>query len=244
MVHERDNPDRGLYVSLDVPEHKLRQLCANTSNIEGVRGFVIGAPTALEMGLSLAVDTVQIVNSVTSRSPILIYDHQSAGNDIPRNATRLMQVVNRSGIHKVIIYPSTNPEIAEPWIKAGQDHHLDVIVGKETTQDIAPLNGIYDDVFRLAAKLGVREFMLPGNKPDRVAHYRSIIESVVSQDPYTIYASGFGSQGGTVESFAKAAGEHTHWNLLIGSDIHTAPNPRIRAEEYIEEIRKNSLQHG
>jgi len=235
-----DYSKKGLYVSLDVPEGNIRPLIANTSNIQGVSGYYLGAATALEMSLPLLVDNINVAHSAR-KAPILIYDHQAAGVDVARNAKRLMHSIQTAGVHKVVVYPSSNPEIATAWIKEGQDHQLDVIVGKELTQEAPPTDSTYDEAFRLAASLGIREFMLPGNKPDRIAHYRTVIEEVLNEKSYTIYSSGFGDQGGTVEGFAQVAGQRNGWQLVVGSDIFKSGDPRQRAEEYVAAIQKYSI---
>ncbi len=229
--------EKKLFVALDVPESGLRSLIVNTTSA-GAGGYFIPGTRALDLGLSYIADNIRIVNGAVP----LIYDHQTAGSDISENAKKFMSSVQSSGINKVVIYPSTDLEGAQTWIESGVDHQLDVIVGKELTSETPPTDERYDDIYRLAAKLGIREFMLPGNKPDRIKHYRQVIEEVLSKEPYTIYAAGFGNRRGTIPKFARAAGVRNGWGIIVGRDIHQSSNTRESAEAYIDRIRKSSGQ--
>jgi orotidine-5'-phosphate decarboxylase len=81
-----------------------------------------------------------------------------------------------------------------------------------------------DNVYQLAKKLGVTDFVVPGNKPDRIAHYRELLG-----DDAVFYSPGLISQGGDLAEGAKAAGKS--WHAIVGRALYDADDPAKVAEE-------------
>lgn len=79
----------------------------------------------------------------------------------------------------------------------------------------------------VAALEGVRDFVVPSNKPEFVNHYRTIIEDLCGSN-YRLYAPGFITQGGDITEMAKVAGDK--WHAIVGSAIYKAPDIKAAAE--------------
>ena len=102
---------------------------------------------------------------------------------------------------------------------------MPVIVGGEMThpQYLQKDGGfIMDDapkrMYEIAAKNGVVDFVVPGNKPERIVFYREFLESLAIRP--VLYSPGLISQGGKISESAKAAGHK--WHAIIGRAIYDA----------------------
>ena len=73
-------------------------------------------------------------------------------------------------------------------------------------------------MYEIAAKNGVSDFVVPGNKPERIIFYREFLESLAVRP--TLYSPGLISQGGRISYSAKAAGQR--WHAIIGRAIYDA----------------------
>jgi orotidine-5'-phosphate decarboxylase len=93
-------------------------------------------------------------------------------------------------------------------------------------------NEALDEIYLLAAKLGVNNFVVPGNKPERILHYRKILEDKVSE--LTFYAPGFIAQGGIITEAAKCAGPR--WHAIVGRAIYSAKDIKAAAKEMTSKL--------
>ena len=85
-----------------------------------------------------------------------------------------------------------------------------------------------EDMYEIAARMGVTDFVVPGNKPDKIRHYKKLIESCGISEP-SFYSPGLVAQGGDISEGAKAAGERFHG--IVGRGISEAENKRQAALE-------------
>jgi orotidine-5'-phosphate decarboxylase len=88
------------------------------------------------------------------------------------------------------------------------------------------------DMYIIAAKLGVTDFVVPGNKPEMIKQYKAVIESRVAGASY--YSPGLVAQGGDISEGAKAAGERYH--AIVGRGISKSPDKRKAAEELTSKL--------
>jgi hypothetical protein len=87
-------------------------------------------------------------------------------------------------------------------------------------------------IFRLAAKLGVRHFVVPGNKLRWVQKLRAILVEELGEGNFTLYAPGFITQGGDLSECGLVAGKEFHG--IVGSGIYN--------KETVEAMRAAALQ--
>ena len=89
-----------------------------------------------------------------------------------------------------------------------------------------------DDMYEIAARRGVTDFVVPGNKPDRINHYRELIIKCGISEPI-FYSPGLVAQGGDITESAKAAGKRFH--AIVGRRIYLAKDIRKAACEALIE---------
>lgn len=229
--------DRSVIVAADVAGESFPNLVHRTSKVSGIGGYKIGFGLGLELSLGTAVSIVKDNCDLAT-----IYDHQKAGNDIPDTGELFARTMKRSGVDAAIFFPFTGPKVLESWVKASQDAGIKVIVGGFMTHDsfiedeggfIA--NGAPMQIYELALDLGVRDFVMPGNKPDKFASYKRYLEnSKPSGEQIRYYAPGFVAQGGKVSETGKIAGDF--WHAIAGRGIFEAQDITKAAQEITSQL--------
>ncbi|HII17505.1 TPA: hypothetical protein HA361_06335 [Candidatus Woesearchaeota archaeon] len=227
--------DRSIIPSCDVDSlERLKELVEATGDIEEIGGYKIGFTLVIPFGMKAVINTIRML----SGKPI-IYDHQKAATDIPDVGAGFMRAC--AGADAVILFPAMGPETLKAWVAAAKEENMPVIVGGEMTHKayLAKDGGFVSDdapekMYSLAAKLGVADFVVPGNKPERIAHYKRIIESCGISP--TFYSPGLVAQGGSAAKAAKAAGRR--WHAIVGRGIYDAPDMRKAAAELAKALKQ------
>jgi|TARA_Y100000034_G_C6876429_1_gene400917 orotidine-5'-phosphate decarboxylase len=214
--------DKSIIPACDFPYDKLLDVLESTFDIEEIGGYKIPAISG-RVGWEKWVNTIR---GYTDKP--LIYDHQKAGTDIPDTATTFMKEIKSAGFDAIILFPLSGPKTQEAWIKAAQDSGLGVIVGGEMThKGFKASEGGYindfkiDDIYYVAADLGVTDFVVPGNRLDSIERIKKIVDSSVKGDS-VFYAPGFIAQSGEITEAGKAVGERFH--AIVGRGIYQAEN--------------------
>ncbi|MFH1298480.1 MAG: orotidine 5'-phosphate decarboxylase / HUMPS family protein [Patescibacteria group bacterium] len=212
---------KGVIPACDVPDiDKLSDLVEATKDVSGIGGYKIGLELAIPYGLPA------IVQSIRHHSQLpIIYDHQKGGTDIPELGSKFAKAVKGAGVDAVILFPFGGAATEKDWIKACQDVGLTVLVGGHMTQakflqseggfiaDSAP-----EEIYRIAAKNGGVDFVVPGNKAPYVLQYRKVLTEVLGEGKFVLYAPGFISQGGDITETGKVAGDD--WFAIIGGAVY------------------------
>ncbi|MFH1423973.1 MAG: orotidine 5'-phosphate decarboxylase / HUMPS family protein [Candidatus Nealsonbacteria bacterium] len=200
---------------------KLYDLVAATKDVPGIGGYKIGLELAIPYGLAAIVKSIRYQHT---QLPI-IYDHQKGGTDIPELGTKFAKAVKGSGVDAVILFPFGGAATEEAWIKACQDAGLTVLVGGHMTQaKFLDNEGGFisfnapELIYKIAAKNGLTDFVVPGNKTDFVLQYRQVLNEVLGEGKFTLYAPGFISQGGDITETGKVAGGN--WHAIVGGAIY------------------------
>lgn len=226
--------DRSVVIACDVKDiNKLKQLIRQTYDIEGIGGYKLGSILTIRYGLS---NLVKVIRDFTDLP--IIYDHQKAMTDIPEMGKEFVSVVEEAGVNALIGFPQSGPKTEEVWIKNCKEAGLEAIIGGEMTHEkYRASEGGYivdealDDIYLLAARLGVNNFVVPGTRKERVIHYREILRFVPE---LTFYAPGFIAQGGVISDVAKAAGPR--WHAIIGRAIYESNDMRVAAKELTKQL--------
>jgi len=212
---------RSIIPACDVSDReKFEHLIKETCGVPGIGGYKVGLELTIQYGLKLLVDITRKYTNLP-----IIYDHQKGGTDIPELGIKFSKVCQSAGVEAVILFPFAGLATEKEWIKACQDAGLVVIVGGHMTQEsfLSSEGGFIADngpqrIYIIAAELGVADFVVPGNKPEVVAHYKKQIEN--SGISPTLYAPGFVAQGGVITECGRVAGES--WHAIVGSAIYGA----------------------
>lgn len=222
--------DRSVIPACDVPTlEKLKELVEQTHDIAGIGAYKVGFELAIPFGLKVVVETIREFTD----KPI-IYDHQKAGTDIPDMGKNFALACRKVGLDAVILFPQAGPVTEKAWILACKEAGLAVIVGGEMTHP-----GYLEDddgfikgdspgrMYELAIELGVEDFVVPGNKPEKILEYRKLFEAKGVNA--TLYSPGLVAQGGKITDSGKAAGQR--WHAIVGRAIYLAKDIRGAAVE-------------
>ena len=216
---------------------ELGKLVQATHNVVGTGGYKVDGPGScvLRVGLEAAVAEVRNWSDLP-----IIYDHQKAATDIPDMGVNFAR--NLEGlVDAAILFPFTGPETQTAWTKALQDVGIVPIIGGEMTHPrFNEIEGGYiatgapKRMFELAVTDGVRDFVVPGNKPIVVAACRELLEELLGDEPFDLYAPGFIKQGGVISDAGQVAGDRFHG--IVGRGIYEAEDMRVAAEEHCSQI--------
>lgn len=226
---------RSLIPACDVDIERYEEIVAQTADLPEIGAYKISAMLGLAHGLSKVVD---VARRYTDKP--LIYDHQKAGTDIPETGTAFMKTLAAAKMDAVILFPFAGPTTERAWIQAGQDAGLDVIVGAHMTHaNFAENDGGYisaksiERIFRLAATVGVRHYVVPGNNPAVIQEIRAYVAGDISEPIF--YAPGFVAQGGEISAAGEAAGRR--WHAIVGRAIYDAGDIRVAVENLSRALR-------
>jgi len=224
---------KSIIPACDVPslEH-LRKLVEETHDVKGIGAYKIGFELVLRYGLK---EVIRVIREISTHP--IIYDHQKAGTDIPDTAEKFIDACK--GVNAVIIFPQAGPNTEEAYIKAAKKANMNVIVGGEMTHQgyLAEDNGFINDdmpvrVYEIAANLGIKDFVVPGNKPEKIKEYKELFEAMGVKPIF--YSPGLVRQGGSISQGAKAAGDN--WHAIIGRGLYEAKDINKAAKEFCKEI--------
>lgn len=227
---------KSVIVAADVPNlGKLASLAEAVTGVNGIGGIKLGLTLAMQ-DLFVAVSAVR--KSLGPTFPI-IYDHQKAGNDIPDMGKQFAEVLKESGVNAAILFPFAGPATQEAWTKSCFDAGLQVLTGGVMTHSqflVSEGGYIADDsverIYRFACKLGVRDFVVPGNKINWVNRIRQVLTEELGEENFVLYAPGFIIQKGDISECGQAAGNE--WHAIVGSAIYKKPTKEEQREAAME----------
>ncbi len=227
--------DRSVIPACDVETlEQFEELVKQTADIDGIGGYKIGSGLGLGFGLPAVVAAARKYTD----KPI-IYDHQKAGTDIPDTGRDYVRVMKKAGVDTVIFFPQAGPETERAWIHQALDNGLSVIVGGRMTHpaySVSEGGFITDegalDMYRIAARAGINNFVVPGNKPEVIKQVRDVVEAEGVSPVF--YAPGFIAQGGKIEAAAKVAGDRFHG--IVGRGIYKAKDMHAAAVEHTSQL--------
>ena len=223
---------KSIIPSCDVDSlEKLEKLVKSTCSVKGIGAYKIGFELVIPFGMD---KVVKIIRKHT-KLPI-IYDHQKAGTDIPEMGEKFMNACKLADA--VILFPQAGPETESAWIKAAQKFKMSLIIGGEMTHKgyLKNEDGFIDDgapkrIYGIAASLGVNDFVIPGNKPDKCMEYDKLIKTKINNPIY--YSPGLIAQGGSISELAKKLDS---WHAIIGRAIYESKDMKKAAEEFAKEL--------
>lgn len=226
------NLKKSIIPSCDVDSlEKLIKLVKATCSVKGIGAYKIGFELVIPFGIEKVVKTIRKATNLP-----IIYDHQKAGTDIPEMGEKFMNVCKL--VDAVILFPQAGPETEVAWIKAAQQAKMNVIIGGEMTHQafLKEAGGFIDDnapkrIYEIAVSMGVTDFIIPGNKPDRAMEYVNLIKSKIKNPVF--YSPGLITQGGKISHLAKKL---DLWHAIIGRAIYEARDMKKACEEIAKEL--------
>lgn len=209
---------------------QVEKLIKDTANHPIISGFKIGAAIALKVGIEAVVEEIEAENSNLS----IIYDHQKAGTDIPETCDDFMFVLSDCGISHVILFPLAGPITQRKWTMSVINHRMVPIVGGHMTHsgylataDDYPSGYIHEKaptcIYQNACQQEVRNFVVPGNRPDLIIKYKNLIEAELKGETFNLMSPGLITQGGEISEAGSIAGDN--WACIIGRALSQADDP-------------------
>ena len=223
---------KSIIPSCDVDSlEKLSKLVKATCSVKGTGAYKIGFELVIPFGMEKVVKTIRKYTKLP-----VIYDHQKAGTDIPEIGEKFMKACKLADA--VILFPQAGPETEAAWIKAAQKAKMNVIVGGEMTHPayLSEEGGfIYDNapkrMYEIAASMGVADFVIPGNKPEKAMEYVNLIKRKIKNPVF--YSPGLITQGGRISDLAKRLDS---WHAIVGRAIYEAKDMKKSAGELVKEL--------
>lgn len=225
--------NKSVIPSCDVSDlEKLKNLVKKTCSVEGIGAYKIGLELCIPFGIRKVIDTIRKYTNLP-----IIYDHQKAATDIPALGEKFARAVK--GVNAVILFPFTGPETEKAWIKACRKEKLGIIVGGEMTHKafLETEGGFISDkealkIYEIAAKEKVNDYVVPGNKPEKIKLYKAFLEARGIKPIF--YSPGLITQGGDIVEGAKAAGDR--WHAIIGRALYNAKDANKAAKEMVKNL--------
>jgi orotidine-5'-phosphate decarboxylase len=87
-------------------------------------------------------------------------------------------------------------------------------------------------MYETAIAMGVTDFVVPGNKPEKIGAYKQLFES--HKIDFTLYSPGLVTQGGKITDSGKAAGKK--WHAIVGRAIYEAQDMGKAASEFASQL--------
>ncbi len=227
---------RSIVPACDMDDLKdFSDLVRQTCKVAGIGAYKIGFELGLKYGLPAVVKACRKYTKLP-----IIYDHQKAGTDVPFTGEKFAKVCKGAGIDAVILFPQAGPATERGWIGACQKAGLGVIVGGEMTHEayLKSDGGFLEDdapkcMYEVAVENGVTEFVVPGNKPEKIKFYRELFESRGIRP--VLYSPGLVAQGGSISESGKATG--ASWHAIVGRALLEAKDRKKAAEELCSQLK-------
>lgn len=225
--------DRSVVPACDVGTlEELKKIVEKTHTVEGIGAYKVGFELALSFSLKKVVETVKNITDLP-----IIYDHQKAATDVPFTGEKFALVCKEAGVDAVILFPQSGPETEEAWIRALFEKKLGVIVGGEMTHPHYLesdggyiLNDAPRKIYQLAASLDVKDFVVPGNKPEKIKEYRNLLQEIKP----IFYSPGLINQGGEITEATKLV---ERWHAIIGRGLYKAKDINKAAKEFTSQLK-------
>jgi orotidine-5'-phosphate decarboxylase len=217
----------------------FKKLIAATCHVEGVGAYKVGFKLGLRYGLPALVQAVREHTDLP-----VIYDHQKAATDIPDMGKEFARLMSEAKVDAAILFPQAGPATQAEWTNALHDEGVGVLVGGEMTHpQFLDSDGGYmmnvapEVIYHKAAQAGVRNFVVPGNKPSKIAKYKTVITNADPDIEMALFAPGFIKQKGKIEDAAKAAGD-VEWHAIVGTAIYKANDMTQATKDLAEAFEK------
>jgi len=147
--------------------------------------------------------------------------------DIPNTARLIVENAVSRGASAVIVHAFTGDDSLKAAVEAAGDAEIYAVTemshpgGKMFTAKHA------EEMARLGVECGVKGFIAPATRPERIADIRRIIGDL------KILSPGVGAQGGKASDAIRAGATYA----IVGRAIYGSDDPRSAAQSFADDIR-------
>lgn len=206
--------------SMDVD---LEKMCAILQDVKDqkreIGGIKVGSLLIWKYGFETVINKIRDICDFP-----IIFDAQKGGTDIPSIVEEQIELVSDYGIEAFIASPlGSGLKTLEAFIDKSFKSDIIPIILLEMTHPLANAYLKYnagEAILIRSIKMGVENFVAPGNNPDRIKAYRDL--AVNNGKEIKIFSPGVGPQGGGPDKAVSAGTDF----LIIGRSIYQAENPR------------------
>lgn len=218
-----------IIVSLDIPLQKASRLVRELKKVEDKIGaYKISSLQVMETGLKAVVAELRLATKVP-----LIYDHQKGATDIPEVVEQQVKLAADMEVDAFIGVPQgAGSKSLESFVSACKKFKIEPIVLTEMSHAESDkyLHADYSwKIFQDSIKLGVKQIVAPGNKPERLKLIREWIRQ--SGKELLVLSPGIGAQGGKAKEAVQAGTDYP----IIGRAIYESENPAKEVEKIYKE---------
>lgn len=230
MINLRKPP--ALIPSLDLKLDKATELITKLADVEDkIAAYKMSSLQVMERGLLEATEELKAYTSLP-----IIYDHQKASTDIPSIVKSQVELVASFGVDVFIAVPQgAGSKTLESFVKTCKAKGILPVVLLEMTHPEAD-DYLEEDapnrIFDTAVELGVKYFVVPGNKTEKIIKYRCWADKMDKN--IKLMSPGIGAQGGTAEEAVKAGVDYP----IVGRAIYNAEDPAGIVEKMYAECKK------
>ena len=230
----------GIIPALDMPLGKAIVYIDILSGLENeITGLKMGSEVIDECGL---LTTDCLLKHIGNQYKVIL-DLQKRGTDVPDFIKRQVDLASKYAVYSYIGSPlgagsSSDPEkpgSLQMFISSCKGCEIEPIVVLEMTQPGANYfirDGACEELAKLSKGLGVKYFVAPATRPERIKIYRNIIG-----DEGEIISPGVGPQKtGDVTKDAVGAIEAGADHLVIGRGLYRADDPIDTTKRIFEAI--------
>jgi orotidine-5'-phosphate decarboxylase len=228
----------GVVPALDIDSHEQFELVVkSTTKVDGVVGYKLGLTTVLRFGLDESVRRLRDLTDL----PIL-YDHQKAGPDMPDMAKKFTAMCAQAGVDGLILFPVAGPTAVDGFVGEAVKAGIAPVVGGEIpVPDYCASGGGYmlddalDRILQRSTAAKADHFVLPAHDMAKVKRWSNWIGANVVNA--TVFLTGFGSLGGTIEGAFAAASKCKRRYAIVGRLITQSTDPGGAARKLFEQMQ-------
>jgi orotidine-5'-phosphate decarboxylase len=206
----------GIIVALDLTSREKAMMVALEIQ-DLVDAIKVGYPLVLSSGISVVRDLSKI-------SPV-ICDFKIA--DIPNTNSIIARLAKENRASGIIVHGFTGEDSIRAVVEAFSPGDVFSVVEMTHPGALEFIQPISMEIARKSYNSGVRGFIVPGTRPERIALYRKNFPGML------LLAPGIGAQGGE----AKRAFENGADYIIVGRSIYESENPRREVENIIDSIQ-------
>lgn len=234
----------GIVVALDCPLDEAKNIVDETSDLQGsgITGYKISSLTVEEYGFKEVHNTL-CTHLGSGGDGYFIYDKQKGATDVPFIVKQQVELAAKYWMDAYIGSPlgagsNEDPKgTLETFVETCFEKELVPIVVLEMTQPGAVYFSSLEqceDLCKLSMDLGVKHFVAPATRPERITAYRKMVGSEGE-----IISPGSGPQktGDVVQDAVNAINAGAD-HLVIGRGILKAEYPAAKTKEVYKAIRE------
>lgn len=204
-----------IILSLDVTNYKkAMDLVENLKDL--VDAVKVGYPLVLETG-------VGIIKDISNYLPV-ICDFKIA--DIPNTNSMIAEIAKKYGAEGIISHAFTGSDSLEAVVKTFHPGYVFAVVEMTHPGAMEYMQNLSMEMAKMAISKGVKGFIVPGTRPERIRLYRALSRDLI------LLAPGIGAQGGEAKMAIESGADY----IIVGRSIYQSKDPVKATKDIMKSI--------